>query len=354
MTQIDGLPFTQLTNLNITGELYEHGEPFGGVAAPLTLSTANDPSERPLKLRGGADVGAENYDSVNSGLIFTDGSDNEIWRLWGSNPTENVANGANLFLGFEAGAAQPTATDLIDAGQSNTGIGWGALTANTEGGDNTALGTHALESLTLGGSNTALGSHALSQVILGGNNTGVGTNALEEATGSNNTAVGNACLNSLTSGNSNTAVGVSALGGVTTAGQNAAFGLGALQQNTGADNVAVGFHAIQDMTAGANNVGLGAFALSDTSTPGDCIAIGFQAAQLVEDATQYIAIGTQTLQNAAAGTGNIAIGHQAGLNLGMSGISADSAQNIIIGAGAAATAPIAADNVRHPTTDMRK
>ena len=102
MTQIDGLSFTQLTNLNIEGELYEHGVPFGGgVTAPLILSTANNPSQTPLILRGGGIE--DDYDDINSALIFKDAADNEVWRIWGGDPDDSNDNAQNLFIGLNAG-----------------------------------------------------------------------------------------------------------------------------------------------------------------------------------------------------------------------------------------------------------
>ena len=298
MTQIDGLPFTQLTNLNITGELYEHGEPFGGVAAPLTLSTANDPAERPLKLRGGADEGAENYDFVNSGLLFTDGSDNEIWRLWATNPDPvgNPPNAGNLFLGFHAGEDQPTGTANPSAGKHNTGMGYDALHQLTEGSDNTAYGHSAMESNLLGFGNTALGSSALSAwagPAGTGNNTGVGYNALLlNVTGVRNTSVGSHSLDTAT-GDDNTALGHHAGHSI----------------STGIQNAIVGESALELGTAMSNNSVLGQAALSAMTSGGQNTAVGRAAMFSLTNGSNNIGIGHSIAGNLTSGSNNTFIGH---------------------------------------------
>jgi hypothetical protein len=74
---------------------------------------------------------------------------------------------------------------------NNTGVGRGALLANTSGGSNTAVGRSALAANTTGNNNTAVGSGALTSNTSGNGNAVLGINALvSNSTGTGNIAVG--------------------------------------------------------------------------------------------------------------------------------------------------------------------
>jgi hypothetical protein len=77
-------------------------------------------------------------------------------------------------------------------GQSNTGLGYYALTANTTGQGNTAIGSNALVADTTGAYNTTLGSGALTLNTTGTNNTVLGYNVASTtlATGTYNILIG--------------------------------------------------------------------------------------------------------------------------------------------------------------------
>jgi hypothetical protein len=103
----------------------------------------------------------------------------------GENPFIHNIGTDNFFAGVNAGNLT-----TIGFGQ-NTGVGFNALNANTEGFQNTATGMNALSSNTTGISNTATGMDALSSNTTGGSNTATGRLALQtNTTGTNNTAIG--------------------------------------------------------------------------------------------------------------------------------------------------------------------
>ena len=271
MTQIDGLSFTQLDNLNIVGELYEHGAPFGGVTAPLILSTANDETERPLTLRGGATDGASDYDSTNSGLLFNDGNNNEIWRLWASNPNDGGGSGVgNLFLGFNAGGS----LSLTAAG-FNTGLGFRALQANTNGDKKVAIGAESLLNNVGGSENTAIGLEAMRNNVGGIENVAVGNAALEEVTGNSNTGIGFEAGNAITTGIQNVAIGHVAM----------------LLEETGSNNVAVGDAALFAATGGGQNTALGRAAMFGLTTGSNNIGIGHSVAASLQTGARNTLIG---------------------------------------------------------------
>ncbi len=144
--------------------LAEAIERFGGGSggqASLDLVSSGD-SNDPV---------AHPYTHDNSGIIVTDANNAEVFRLWASDPdfTDNN-NSANLYIGKEAGLAQPTDQT---GGYENTGVGYQALLSITTGYGNVALGSDALPLLTDGSQNTA-----------------IGTSALRENNGSDNVAVG--------------------------------------------------------------------------------------------------------------------------------------------------------------------
>lgn len=129
------------------------------------------------------------YTLSNSGIRMLDGSGNEVWRLWGTDPDcDNDFNCQNLYIGWKAGFGQPT--DNTSAGYRNLGIFSRSLFSITTGFDNYAIGDEALFSLTEGSDNQAYGYFALHSVTIGQGNTANGNSALSATTGDNNTAMG--------------------------------------------------------------------------------------------------------------------------------------------------------------------
>ena len=183
-----------------------------------------------------------------------------------------VVEGTNTALG--EGALSNNTED----GQDNTASGHQALNSNTEGYANTASGAFALYSNTTGYENTASGSNALYSNTTGFENTASGSNALYSNTeGYYNTASGSNALYSNTWGRENTASGYEALFSNTTGNLNTAVGYSALTRNTtGQGNTAVGFSALSTNTTGQYNtaVGSGANVAPDLQ---NATAIGYNA-----------------------------------------------------------------------------
>ena len=216
------------------------------------------------------------------------------------NPIANWAMTLLFLLSGIAYAQVPASNDTSD-GNSNTGVGSGALggpATSKAANANTALGYYALESITTGYNNTAAGADALASNGTGSNNTATGFLALLSNTiGSNNTAAGSqALLSSL--GDYNTGSGASALQNNADGYSNTAAGFQALFSNVdGYSNTASGVNALYSNTAGMDNTASGQDALFSNSTGSDNTATGVQAL------------------NSATGSGNIALGFQAGLNV---------------------------------------
>ena len=132
------------------------------------------------------------------------------------------------------------------------------LSLNTTGVQNTAIGANALLNNTAD-SNTAIGFSALSSNTTGTFNTAAGDHALQNNTAFSNTAFGSQALIVNTTGSINTATGSAALLSNTTGSNNTAVGGGALAQNTtGTNNIAVGIDAGSNVTTSNNVICIGA------------------------------------------------------------------------------------------------
>jgi hypothetical protein len=141
-------------------------------------------------------------------------------------------------------------------GDNNTGVGQGALSANSAGNQNTALGATALSSNTLGDGNTAIGFAALKSNTEGSGNVALGWESLQaNVAGFHNTAVGIGSLLNNT-GNRNTAIGYLALSTAITS-DNVAIGYNALAASGGGSNIAIGSGAGANNTSGGFNMYLG-------------------------------------------------------------------------------------------------
>jgi hypothetical protein len=103
----------------------------------------------------------------------------------GGTPFINGYGVQNAFVGTGAGGP------FTSTGSANTGMGYQALSANTNGFFNTASGYQALFATTTGIGNTAIGASALAANTTGGENVAVGNaSGSNNATGSNNTFLG--------------------------------------------------------------------------------------------------------------------------------------------------------------------
>jgi len=195
----------------------------------------------------------------------------------------------NTFVGYESG--------YYTTESHNTGVGYRALYANTEGYNNTAVGVRALTSNTTGYTNTAMGSSAMYYNTTGYNNAAVGMAALwSNTTGHENTAMGADALESNTTGNNNAAFGSEALWSATTGNNNTALGTVTLKYNTtGYYNTASGTGALYSNTTGYSNVAGGTYSMFSSTTGNSNTALGYY-----------------TMYNNTIGTGNTAVGKNAG------------------------------------------
>jgi hypothetical protein len=118
---------------------------------------------------------------------------------------QNTAVGQGAMLGdpaqvgkwfYNTGIGVNAMSDIKDTASSNTGVGWGVMTApgvtaGLSGQNNSALGVNALQSITSGDSNNAYGYLALSTITTGNNNIGIGSKAgAGITTGSGNVIIG--------------------------------------------------------------------------------------------------------------------------------------------------------------------
>jgi hypothetical protein len=107
-----------------------------------------------------------------------------------------VSNATDVVVDINGYYAPPT------DGNSDTGLGIGALASDASGTDNTAFGTGALAANINGSTNTALGYAALYSGD-GNNNTGIVYASLYGSSGNQNIALGADAGASLTTGNDN-------------------------------------------------------------------------------------------------------------------------------------------------------
>lgn len=228
------------------------------------------------------------------------------------NTTDN-----NFFLGHEGGA------NLGANNVENTGVGIGALDAldnSTSGsnlGDtNTAVGYNALTAVTSGHGNTALGEGAGSSIVGATGNTAIGANALENGESHRNTAVGAGALRLHDGiGTENTAVGASAGLYLRNGEHNVFIGHDAAQGNE-ADysfdanrNVIIGQDAAKLLdNANNDNVIIGDSAASSLTSGGSSnIIIGSGADVSSATSSNELNIGNVIYGTGVYGTGNIGI-----------------------------------------------
>lgn len=232
----------------------------------------------------------------------------------GKSDNDGSEDGSSVFLGVGAGS-NDDGTD-----NKNVGVGFNALTNNTEGFLNTAYGHSSLLANTTGNSNTAIGLWTLLQNTTGSGNTAVGFRALDGNTqGWNNTASGQQVLFQNTTGNFNTGSGYQALYFNTTGHKNTATGYQALYGNTiGEENTASGMGALGANTSGSYNTGVGKYALSDNGTGSDNIALGSNAGRFIAGGSisnsasdNSVFLGSSSKANASGETNQIVIGYDA-------------------------------------------
>jgi hypothetical protein len=210
--------------------------------------------------------------------------------VYGATPS-----GANFqtFLGYNAGVST--------SGQSNTAIGYSALSGSATGAQNVAIGREALNVNTSGENNVAVGYAALTSNSSGSNNVAIGrVSLLLNTTASDNTAVGYNALDANTTGGSNVALGSNSLGANTTASYNTAVGhLALFRSTTGSNQTAVGYNALAEITTGAQNTAIGwqagATGANDLTTGSNNTLIGHQAAATSASVSNEITLGNASV-----------------------------------------------------------
>ncbi|MBL7934647.1 MAG: tail fiber domain-containing protein [Bacteroidia bacterium] len=337
------------------------------LASRIDVSTIPSPATSLLVYNTFTSAVATASDNVTPGFYYYDGAkwnafsanDGKDWSLLGNastvdgtnfiGTTDNIpfnirvnnqragriASDGATFFGYQAGNANGALVSntafgfqslLVNTGESNTGIGYKALGANTSGDFNTAVGDSALLLNTNGSYNTSVGTQALTKNTSGAFNTATGTSALySAATASYNAAFGAGALYSATAGNNsgfgayalyyntsgtnNTAAGVFSLLSNTVGANNAGFGANTLYSTTGGSNTAVGAHAMYSNTTGTNTA-VGAYALYTNTTGNHNTAVGLAALRL-NTGSRNTALGSTALQTNAGGTDNTASGYRA-------------------------------------------
>ena len=222
----------------------------------------------------GVTAGAALTGGGSSGAVTLNVDTTKVPLLAASNTfTGNQTITGNLGVSGTASAGivnAATAFDLggslfgFSTGDSNTGIGLGALNPKTTGFESTASGHNALANNTTGYANTADGAYALVSNTTGYENTASGDGALFFNTiGNDNTANGSNALSMNTKGTGNTANGEEALTGNTTGNYNTASGYQALYSNiAGYQNTASGVSALYYNSTGYGNTASGYQALT--------------------------------------------------------------------------------------------
>jgi len=277
--------------------------------------------------------------AAQAGMIRWTGIDYEGYNgtTWVSLTSTNgtsqwITNGSNIYYNagnIGVGTSTPSAKLEVSGGDalvngltigkgagslsSNTAIGNGALSSNTNGYNNTASGLNALYSNFSGAYNTANGNGALYSNSYGGENTASGGSALYSNTsGSRNTANGNYALYSNTYGSFNSSSGYQALYGNTTGSYNTANGYQALFSNSQSyNNTANGYRALYFNLDGYDNTANGFQALYSNTLGNYNTANGRDALYSNTFGNYNTANGTEALLGNSNGNNNTANGYQA-------------------------------------------
>ncbi|MEM6516243.1 MAG: hypothetical protein AAF688_08670, partial [Bacteroidota bacterium] len=241
------------------------------------------PSTNPTASQDGMLVYVTGDGSVDKGFYYWDNG-SSTWQRFGAgaeklddlvdakSDNDGTEDGSSVFIGIDAG--------LNDNGTNNgnTGVGFKALEANTNGSNNTAFGYLSLNSNTLGFNNTAFGYESLSSNVSGFSNIAIGWRSLKDSqTGSSNVAVGWGSLSSNISGFSNVAIGTSSLFVCSLGSRNTSVGWNSnFSLTDGFDNVGIGYRAGASKN-GSQNIFLGAFSGDTNGDINGSIFIGFNA-----------------------------------------------------------------------------
>lgn len=209
-------------------------------------------------------------------------------------------------------------------GVTNSGhvaIGYQSLFNLLTGVGNTALGTDAGYGFTSGDYNTILGYHSGGKVgatLAGSQNTFLGASVAVQmgTTAGENTATGYQSAFNLTTGIQNTYYGKNSGFAATIANSVSAFGYGALASNTSNDNTAIGHNAATTNTSGTGITAIGKSALLSNSTGINNTAVGHRSAEANSTGAENTIIGAFAGLSNSTGGSNTFIGAQAGTSNG--------------------------------------
>ncbi|KND46770.1 MAG: hypothetical protein AB201_03475, partial [Parcubacteria bacterium C7867-006] len=256
-TDIGGTTRSEKMRLTDDGKLgIGTTSPFAKLSIDTSAATAT-----PLAIKTNGFVGA--YAATSTGIFMYDKAGTETLRIVAGDPdvTGSNWNTWNLYVGAQAGNAQPSANDS-GSGWANTGVGYQSLYSNTSGNQNTAFGSLSALYTTTGIQNTAIGMSALQYNTTGRSNATLGSYALNNSvTGSYNVAIGHNALYRNSSASSTVAVGAFAGSGTGTysnasstyVGYQAGYSAG----NGSNANTLLGYQAGYGVTTGAFNTIIG-------------------------------------------------------------------------------------------------
>ena len=284
---------------------------------------------------------------TNSRVFLSNDGTGSGNTVFGKNAGASIDSGTNNNVFIGENVADATLVDAIE----NVAIGYGALSALTQGDKNITIGYSAGESITEGYQNVLIGDRtgdlitdAKNCVIIG---SGAGTSSITDAA-SGTIAIGSQALEDLTSGDQNIAIGYQSLKGVRTGGQNIAIGYEAMEDSDNGENhnIAIGTEVLKSANSDnlSANIAIGTRAMGSVDSGegvANCVAIGYQALRNAEDEAdgtvaigkealtalttgiECIAIGQNALANITTSTGMIAIGDDAGKDCDSTGSTPD-------------------------------
>ena len=237
------------------GFYFNAGTP--GTPSWIRLTSTNDATS-PIELADADDdTKIQVEETTNDDVIRMDIAGTERF-LFLPGRIDVIGNGFSTFLGRNAGANDDFTNN------SNTGIGYNALTATTTGSNNIAIGANTLDGAMSNSDNIAIGTDALSGTMGGDRNVALGGLVMTAASSAyDNVGIGYDALNNIGGGDANVAVGKSALSSNSLGNFNVAIGVSAGGGATGTGNIFLGFNS------GSSETGSGKLYIenSNSSTP---------------------------------------------------------------------------------------
>lgn len=254
---IDGLPSVTAP---VAGDEFPIWQAASTSTKKLTVANLSANLQPPTVLSGGA---PGSYTPANSAIFVKNSSGTELMRIWASDPdVVDDYNSGNLYIGYQAGLAQPT--DNVSAGTYNTAVGFQALASTTTGYTNSAYGFQSMFSTTTAQGGAAFGAYSLYSNISGNGNSAFGDQCLFACLGQANCGFGNVTLSELTTGQANSAFGLAGLEYLTTGNFNSSLG-------EEAGNVGTSFTTFENCTF------LGALTTASATNFSNSTAVGYQA-----------------------------------------------------------------------------